>query len=155
MRYRKSIIFTLTLFLLILTITGIWNVMKKEKLLVKDGNVPKQEESNDEPIEIKINNDGPFNEKLQIKNEEITKKLSEETESPEPENLKEGLEHTSVSALQERLMELGFMENDEPTQYYGPVTAAAVRMHWNRTELSVRRPKNCCLQKMRNIMQYF
>ena len=69
MRYRKSIIFTLTLFLLILTITGIWNVMKKEKLLVKDGNVPKQEESNDEPIEIKINNDGPFNEKLQIKNE--------------------------------------------------------------------------------------
>ena len=127
MRYRKSIIFTLTLFLLILTITGIWNVMKKEKLLVKDGNVPKQEESNDEPIEIKINNDGPFNEKLQIKNEEITKKLSEETESPEPENLKEGLEHTSVSALQERLMELGFMENDEPTQYYGPVTAAAVK----------------------------
>ena len=48
-------------------------------------------------------------------------------EEPAPENLKEGVEHSSVTALQERLMELGFMENDEPTQYYGGVTATAVK----------------------------
>ncbi len=52
----------------------------------------------------------------------------EETkEEPAPENLKEGVEHSSVATLQERLMELGFMENDEPTQYYGAVTATAVK----------------------------
>ena len=46
---------------------------------------------------------------------------------PAPDNLREGVEHSSVAELQLRLMELGFMENDEPTRYYGPVTAASVK----------------------------
>ena len=46
---------------------------------------------------------------------------------PAPDNLREGAEHPSVAKLQARLMELGFMENDEPTPYYGPVTAASVK----------------------------
>ena len=54
----------------------------------------------------------------------------EETEpepDPAPEYYRPGVEHESVAALQARLMELGFMENDEPTTYYGSVTEAAIK----------------------------
>lgn len=53
--------------------------------------------------------------------------VAAEPEEPAPENLREGVDHSAVSELQARLMELGFMENDEPTRYYGPVTAASVK----------------------------
>ena len=58
-----------------------------------------------------------------------------EPEGPAPENLKEGMEHSSVSQLQVRLMELGFMENDEPTRYYGPVTAISVKRFQRQNDL--------------------
>lgn len=58
------------------------------------------------------------------------------TEAPAPENLKEGTEHSSVADLQARLMELGFMENDEPTMFYGPVTADAVRAFQRQNNLA-------------------
>lgn len=48
-----------------------------------------------------------------------------ETE-PAPEIMKPGLEHAKVAELQARLMELGFMDNDEPTNYFGNITEAAV-----------------------------
>ena len=67
------------------------------------------------------------------KSDEIDK--TAETEEPAPENLKEGVEHSSVARLQERLMELGFMENDEPTRYYGPVTAASVKCFQRQNNL--------------------
>ncbi|WP_270814847.1 peptidoglycan-binding protein [Hungatella effluvii] len=58
-----------------------------------------------------------------------------EPEGPAPENLKEGVEHSAVSELQARLMELGFMENDEPTRFYGPVTAASVKRFQRQNNL--------------------
>ena len=58
-----------------------------------------------------------------------------EPEGPAPENLKEGVEHSVVSELQTRLIELGFMENDEPTSFYGPVTAASVRRFQRQNNL--------------------
>ena len=54
-----------------------------------------------------------------------------EEEDPIPDYLRIGTEHPIVAALQERLMELGFMDNDEPTEYYGEVTANAVK-HFQR-----------------------
>ena len=48
-----------------------------------------------------------------------------ETE-PAPEYMKNGLEHPKVAELQARLMELGFMDNDEPTHFFGNITEAAV-----------------------------
>ncbi|HIX52057.1 MAG TPA: peptidoglycan-binding protein [Candidatus Lachnoclostridium stercoripullorum] len=54
-----------------------------------------------------------------------------EEEDPIPDYLRVGTEHPIVAALQERLMELGFMDNDEPTEYYGEVTANAVK-HFQR-----------------------
>ena len=50
---------------------------------------------------------------------------------PAPEYLRLGVRHEIVKRLQERLMELGFMDNDEPTEYYGEVTANAVK-HFQR-----------------------
>ena len=57
-------------------------------------------------------------------------KTVEETD-PIPDYLRVGVEHPIVAVLQERLMELGFMDNDEPTEYYGDVTASAVK-HFQR-----------------------
>ena len=50
-----------------------------------------------------------------------------ETEAP-PEYIRIGESYEMVADLQERLMELGFMDNDEPTEYYGEVTHAAVQI---------------------------
>ncbi len=50
-----------------------------------------------------------------------------ETEAP-PEYIRIGESYELVAELQERLMELGFMDNDEPTDYYGEVTHAAVQI---------------------------
>lgn len=50
-----------------------------------------------------------------------------ETE-PAPEYMRVGVEHESVADLQERLMELGFMDNDEPTDYFGEMTRTAVEV---------------------------
>ena len=49
------------------------------------------------------------------------------TPTPDP-TLRKGDEGEEVQKLQERLMELGFLELDEPTQYYGPATKAAVSL---------------------------
>lgn len=54
--------------------------------------------------------------------------VPEQKESPIPEYLRIGVEHPIVASLQERLMNLGFMDNDEPTQYYGNMTETAVKI---------------------------
>ena len=59
-----------------------------------------------------------------------------ETEEPVPELLEEGVQHSFIAKVQSRLMELGFMENDEPTHYYGPVTAAAVKIFQRQNKLA-------------------
>ncbi len=57
-----------------------------------------------------------------------------ETEAP-PEYLRIGVTHEIVEDLQERLMELGFMDNDEPTEYYGSVTQDAVKAFQRQNDL--------------------
>lgn len=49
--------------------------------------------------------------------------------------LQKGDENEYVQALQERLMELGYMEIDESTQYYGSVTKYAVELFQRQHEL--------------------
>lgn len=49
------------------------------------------------------------------------------TPTPDP-TLKRGIEREEVADLQLRLMELGFMDQDEPTQKFGPATENAVRL---------------------------
>lgn len=51
----------------------------------------------------------------------------EPTPTPDP-TLKKGMENEEVRKLQERLMELGFLDIDEPTLYFGPQTEAALKL---------------------------
>ena len=44
-----------------------------------------------------------------------------------PAYLKTGEKHQTVLQLQSRLMALGYMDNDEPTTYYGEATAESIR----------------------------
>lgn len=57
-----------------------------------------------------------------------------ETQAP-PEYLRIGEKHEIVADLQERLMELGFMDFDEPTENYGEVTRAAVMLFQRQNDL--------------------
>lgn len=56
---------------------------------------------------------------------------------PVPEYLREGIQHKVVEQLQGRLMELGFMDNDEPTNYFGTITRAAVISFQRQNELAM------------------
>jgi peptidoglycan-binding domain 1 protein len=58
------------------------------------------------------------------------------TTAPVPEFIRIGVQHPIIKDLQERLMYLGFMENDEPSDYYGPVTEAAVKIFQRQNDLS-------------------
>ena len=59
-----------------------------------------------------------------------------ETEEPRPELLEEGVQHSYIEKVQERLMQLGFMDNDEPTDYFGEVTKAAVMIFQRQNGLA-------------------
>ena len=51
----------------------------------------------------------------------------EPTPSPTPDpTLKEGMDGPEIQTLQQRLMDLGYLDIDETTQHYGPATATAV-----------------------------
>ena len=46
-----------------------------------------------------------------------------------------GTDDKSVAAIQERLMQLGFMEFAEPTEHYGPITLEAVKLFQRQNDL--------------------
>ncbi len=55
---------------------------------------------------------------------------------PIPDYLRVGERHPVVAKLQQRLMDLGFMDNDEPTDYYGEVTQNAVKIYQRQNKLA-------------------
>ena len=71
-----------------------------------------------------------------------------EYSEPIPDYLRIGEKHPIVLKLQQRLMDLGFMDNDEPTDYFGQVT-----LSWHRTVSSVRIPWRRFFPRMPSIMQ--
>ena len=58
------------------------------------------------------------------------------TPTPDP-TLMVGMEDARVTELQERLMELGYLDIDETTQYYGPATSYAVQLFQRQHELQM------------------
>ncbi len=52
------------------------------------------------------------------------------TPEPHPTNMifKEGMSAPVVAEIQEQLMELGYMDNDEPTEYFGPITKSSIKL---------------------------
>lgn len=59
-----------------------------------------------------------------------------EYSEPIPDYLRIGMEHPIVAKLQQRLMDLGFMDPDEPTDFYGEVTQSAVKVYQRQNKLS-------------------
>ena len=59
-----------------------------------------------------------------------------EYSDPIPDYLRPGMQHPVVIQLQERLMMLGFMDTDEPTDVYGEVTQNAVKVYQRQNKLS-------------------
>lgn len=57
------------------------------------------------------------------------------TPTPDP-TLRKGMEGEEVQKLQERLIALGFLELDEPTQLFGPATKDAVRLFQRQVNFS-------------------
>ena len=55
---------------------------------------------------------------------------------PIPDYLRIGEHHPIVAKLQQRLMDLGFMDNDEPTDFYGEVTQSAVKIYQRQNKLA-------------------
>ncbi len=55
---------------------------------------------------------------------------------PMPEYIRLGDTHSAVRDLQSRLMELGFMDSDEPTDYYGTQTERAVKIFQRQNNLA-------------------
>ncbi len=55
---------------------------------------------------------------------------------PIPDYLRVGEQHPVVAKLQQRLMDLGFMDYDEPTDYYGEVTQSAVKIYQRQNKLA-------------------
>lgn len=59
-----------------------------------------------------------------------------EYSEPIPDYLRIGMKHPIVLQLQQRLMDLGFMDNDEPTENYGEVTQSAVKIYQRQNKLT-------------------
>lgn len=62
--------------------------------------------------------------------------VSAEYTDPIPDYLRPGMQHPVVVKLQERLMMLGFMDTDEPTDLYGDVTMNAVKIYQRQNKLA-------------------
>lgn len=56
---------------------------------------------------------------------------------PTDNTLRQGVENERVTQVQERLMELGYMDNDEPTQLFGPATKNAVQLFQRKNSLDI------------------
>ncbi|MGN0158680.1 MAG: peptidoglycan-binding protein [Brotaphodocola sp.] len=59
-----------------------------------------------------------------------------EYSEPIPDYLRIGMEHPIVAKLQQRLMDLGFMDADEPTNFYGEVSQSAVKVYQRQNKLT-------------------
>ncbi len=119
-----------------LTKTGIICILCAAAVLISCG--PRQEETEAEPeteTVLSIEQDDVSESQPIIRMEidgEILPVLEDVTTAADnavlaPVYLKKGDQHPIVSRLQERLMALGYMDNDEPTTYYGDATAESIR----------------------------
>lgn len=59
------------------------------------------------------------------------------TETPEPDVVVRGEHSELIPEVQAKLMELWYMDSDEPTDYFGSITESAIRAFQRRNELDV------------------
>lgn len=66
---------------------------------------------------------------------EETKTAKKADETPAPDFYTVGVRHSSVAQIQQRLMDLGFMDYAEPTELYGSITSESVKMFQRQNDL--------------------
>lgn len=59
------------------------------------------------------------------------------TVEPTPSYLKKGITDAKIADIQARLMDLGYMDEDEPTEYFGPATQLAVQLFQRKHGLAI------------------
>lgn len=64
-----------------------------------------------------------------------TEDEEEVDDGPAPKFYNVGVRHSSVADIQQRLMDLGFMDYSEPTTYYGSITSQAVKLFQRQNDL--------------------
>lgn len=99
-------------------------VVGTEEHIIVDDILMEEEYSNNRKKYLEIL--GRLEEGIPQEQEEKVKFLSVYTQ---------GTDDDSVAAIQERLMELGFMEYAEPTKHYGPATMEAVKFFQRQNDL--------------------
>ena len=57
--------------------------------------------------------------------------------TPVPIRFEEGYDGDEIYDIQERLMELSYMDNDEPTYHFGPATEEAIELFQRRHDLTI------------------
>lgn len=75
--------------------------------------------------------------KIEGKNSYTAAPTEKPEPTPEPIDLHKGVTDELVIEVQERLMELQYMDYDEPTDFYGEATTAAVSVFQRRNEIDV------------------
>ena len=66
---------------------------------------------------------------------EETETTTKADETPAPDFYTVGVRHSSVAQIQQRLMDLGFMDYAEPTELYGSITSESVKMFQRQNDL--------------------
>ena len=89
-----------------------------------------------ENVEENVDLDATEGEEVTTPEEEIEDEKEEEPEEePAPKFYTVGVVHSSVAEIQQRLMDLGFMDYAEPTNYYGGITSESVMMFQRQNDL--------------------
>jgi len=116
----------------------------QEPATVEDETTPQPEETESTPVDASIlpeqQDTASSSESAEVTGE-VAAVDPEPTPTPEPETqymeLVPETNHPDVIELQIRLTELNYMENDEPTDYYGPITQQAVKYFQRKHGLAV------------------
>ncbi len=89
-----------------------------------------------ENVEENLALDATEGEEVTTPEEDIENEKEEEPEEePAPKFYTVGVVHSSVAEIQQRLMDLGFMDYAEPTNYYGSITSESVKMFQRQNDL--------------------
>ena len=72
-----------------------------------------------------------------IQPETVFAQTVEPTPEPTPMQLKQGMTSDEVVLLQERLMQLDYMDRDMPTDYFGPITKHSLELFQRKHGLSI------------------
>ena len=129
--YKRSVMISfLTLFFAgLVTGCGNYKVQEVEQKATK-GSIEAEIIPEEEPLI-----DGLDQLSMEGPDYEMLKDLPVPETQAAPEYLRVGVEHENIAELQNRLMTLGFMDNDEPTEYFGEVTKSAVKTFQRQNDL--------------------